>query len=61
MEKSLKELFPYVYMGGGYFRERGVPKGMIAETLHGMQAIEFLYNQIKAEEAEKKEQLHITI
>lgn len=41
---TLEEVFPYEYVSGGYFRHRGVSKGESAETLHGMQAIEFLFN-----------------
>ena len=40
---SLKELFPFDYVGGGYFRRRGVPKGINAEMLHGKEAVEYLY------------------
>lgn len=43
----LKEIFPYDYQGGGYFRMRGVPKGETAPILHGQQAVEFLYDKIK--------------
>lgn len=40
-----KSDFPFEYIGGGYFRKIGVPKGKVAETLHGMQAIEYLLNK----------------
>lgn len=32
--------FPFEYKGGGYFREKGVPKGEPAKVLHGDHAIE---------------------
>lgn len=44
---SLNEIFPFEYVGGGYYRRKGIPKGQVAEILHGMQAIEYLFNQIK--------------
>ena len=43
----LDDLFPYEYKTVGYFRQKGVPKGEVAEMLHGHQAIEFLYKTIK--------------
>ena len=43
---ELKDLFPYEYSGGGYFREKGVPKGKTAEILHGMEAIKYLYKRM---------------
>ncbi len=46
--------FPYEYVGGGYFRRKGVPKGTQAETLHGQQAIDLLLNKIKELEAKLK-------
>ena len=42
----LDEVFPFDYQGGGYFRRRGVPKGVTAEILHGQQAIEWLYAEM---------------
>jgi hypothetical protein len=44
--------FPYEYVGGGYFRRKGVPKGEPAETLHGAQAVEYAYSEIERLEAE---------
>ena len=46
MEK-LKEIFNYEYVGGGYFREKGVKKGDTAKILHGMQAIEYLLDKVE--------------
>lgn len=40
---NLKKVFPYKYVGGGYFRKIGVPKGKSAEILHGEKAITHLY------------------
>lgn len=34
--------FPFEYVGGGYFRKCGIPKGRKAETLHGQEAIDFV-------------------
>lgn len=42
----LDEVFPFVYAGGGYFRQKGVKKGQPAPILHGREAVEFLYNQL---------------
>lgn len=57
--KDLKELFPFDYIGTGYFRLKGVPKGTSATEysedgvgiLHGMQAIEYLYKRMKEDES----------
>lgn len=54
--KDLKDLFPFEYVGTGYFRLKGVPKGTNASEyaadgigiIHGMQAIEYFYNRIHA-------------
>jgi len=48
--KPLRKLFKYEYVGGGYFRERNVPKGTNAKILHGEQAIHYLYKQLNNEE-----------
>lgn len=32
--------FPFEYVGGGYFRRKGVPKGEVADMLHGQQVVE---------------------
>ena len=47
MLPELKNLFDYRYEGGGYFRMKGYPKNVVAPILHGEQAIEHLYEQIK--------------
>lgn len=31
--------FPFEYVGGGYWRARGVDRGEVAETLHGEQVV----------------------
>lgn len=31
--------FPFVYIGGGYFRDKRVKKGNKAETLHGNEVL----------------------
>ena len=43
---KLSDLFPFEYKGAGYFRLKGIPVGVDAEILHGMQAIEYLYSKI---------------
>lgn len=44
---ALKDVFPFEYIGGGHFRHKGVQKGKHAKTLHGDEAIKFLYNELK--------------
>ena len=44
---DIRKLFPYEYVGGGYFRKRNVPIGQKAKVLHGEQAVQYLYNNIK--------------
>ena len=46
-EIELNELFPFYYLAGGYFRKKGVKKGVKAELLHGMEAIEYIYRKMK--------------
>jgi hypothetical protein len=45
---KLSELFPFTYVGGGHFRENGVPPGESAKTLHGSQVPEFIYEALLA-------------
>lgn len=33
--QRLIDLFPFEYVGGGYFREKGVDKGKPAQIIHG--------------------------
>ena len=44
---KLEDIFNYEYAVGGYFREKGLKKGDTAKILHGMQAIEHLYEAMK--------------
>lgn len=37
--QTLFENFPYRYVGGGYYREKHVPPGETAHTLHGDEAL----------------------
>lgn len=46
-KKKLRKLFPYDYAGGGYFRERGIPVGVSAGILHGMEAIKYVVEQME--------------
>jgi len=51
-----KEIFPFRYQGGGYFRRIGVPIGKQAEVLHGQEAIKYLLKKFKEiQENEKQE------
>lgn len=45
--KSLDNLFPYEYKGGGYFRKRGVERGESAPILHGQQALDYLFKKMQ--------------
>ena len=47
--KTLDQLFNYEYVGGGYFREKGVKKGDTAKILHGKQAVEHLHKLMTEE------------
>ena len=42
-----RNVFPFEYSGGGYFRKKGVKKGVRAEILHGEQAINYILNKLK--------------
>ena len=44
---SLNELFNFEYVGTGYFRERGVKKGDKAKIIHGQEAIDLIYANMK--------------
>ena len=48
----LADIFPFEYQGGGYFRRKGVPVGISAEMLHGKEAVEYVYEAIKAMDKE---------
>lgn len=43
---KLKELFPFEYVGGRYFRRKGIPKNVPAEIIHGDEAIKLIYSQM---------------
>jgi hypothetical protein len=46
--KKVKSSFRFEYVGGGYFRDKNVPKGMSADTLHGSEILdEFCSELIK--------------
>lgn len=45
-DKEMKEVFPYTYSGGGYFRENK-PQGQKADILHGMEAIRFVISKLE--------------
>lgn len=47
--KSVLAKFRFRYVGGGYFRDKLVPKGKHAETLHGDEVLkEFAQELIEA-------------
>lgn len=51
MEELIKELetgkiSPYEYIGGGYFRDKRIPKGKKGDTMHGQQYVDFLLKTI---------------
>jgi len=47
MKEDLDKIFPYEYIGGGYFRERGVPKNIKAKMIHGDAVPKYILKQIK--------------
>jgi hypothetical protein len=49
-EKDLDVLFPFEYVGGGYFRKRGVKTGQSAEMLHGKDAVMYVYKALRNRE-----------
>ena len=54
VEKTIED-FPYEYVGGGYFREKGVQKGVSADIIHGMEAIKFALEWAREEPASEVE------
>jgi hypothetical protein len=44
---KLEDIFPYEYVGGGYFRKKDVPIGKKADMLHGIEAIKFLFEEMR--------------
>lgn len=51
-EVKLEDVFPYEYVSGGYFRRKGIKRGKIANIIHGMEAINILFenmNKVKRE------------
>ena len=46
--KKVRSSFRFEYVGGGYFRDKTVPKGIKADTLHGTEILdEFCSELIK--------------
>lgn len=37
--RNFREQFKYKYVGGGYFRDKSVPKGISADMQHGDEVI----------------------
>ena len=42
----LNAIFPYEYIGGGFWRQKAVKRGEKAKILHGDEAIKFLYEKM---------------
>ena len=38
--KRVKSSFRFEYIGGGYFRDKNVPKGLKADTVHGSEILD---------------------
>ena len=47
LDGVLKHLASFKYVGGGYFRKRGVPRGEAAETIHGSQVMEMIESALE--------------
>ncbi len=46
--KKVESSFRFEYVGGGYFRDKSVPKGITADTVHGSEILdEFCSELIK--------------
>lgn len=45
--------FPFEYVGGGYFRDKTIPKGTSAPTLHGMQIVELIIENLDCDTKER--------
>lgn len=41
-----EDYFPFEYVGGGYYRQKGVPIGERAEMLHGQGAADYLIKKL---------------
>ena len=52
MKDMYKEIFPFKYIGGGYFRAIGVPKKVKAEMIHGDDVPKYIID--KMEEIKKE-------
>ena len=48
-EKSFNKIFPYEYMGAGYFRKKGYDKNTKAPILHAPEAVKFIFEQLTKE------------
>jgi len=52
-KNKLKELFPYEYVGGGYYR-KFAPQGEKAEIIHGIEAIKYVIDKISNKKFSEK-------
>jgi len=43
---KVRSSFRFEYVGGGYFRERTVPKGARAEILHGSEVLDEFCSEV---------------
>jgi len=44
--EQVKRDFRFVYVGGGHFRDKNIPKGTDADTVHGDQIVEEFVKQL---------------
>ena len=42
----MDEIFPFEYVGGGYFRRKKVQKGVAAEMLHGQEVPQYIEKEL---------------
>jgi hypothetical protein len=52
------DLRNYVYVGGGYYRDKRVPKGKTAPMIHGQEVIEEALRQLNANKEQIRYENH---
>src|ERR1700720_1207497 len=50
--ETMKRMKAFEYAGGGYFREKGIPKGEVAEIIHAPELMAQLQDRIEELENE---------
>lgn len=48
-QKQIFDSFPFSYVGGGYFRRKGVEKGKKADIVHGDDVVKLAILQARGE------------